>query len=370
MNYSNSIKNFGGGATLGLVRGQEARKARWQVSIGERSSLNTEYLSCIRKLTIILSPWERVRERVDLGGLEDKRSGRQADIGGCSQRKNKFLPLSGKVRMGFNPLISEGESNSPKRTYRLNVLTSPKCAFTLAEVLITLGIIGVVAALSMPTLINKYREKVVVTKLENAYSQISQAYLKALEPYGGDARNTNCIRSFCFMSLLEKELPVLSHEFVGTQEFGCIDKQPCYSSSANSTYRMELSNGFLIYYDFNTPVNNCTYRYANWDGVDDIYRTICVDEFWVDINGYAKPNAFGHDIFAFYLLADRILPYGGPNEPYYRFQNMCRIDKDFDNWDGGYNGNFCTAWVLYNKNMDYLHCSDLRWDGKKTCSGK
>ncbi len=29
------------------------------------------------------------------------------------------------------------------------------------------------------------------------------------------------------------------------------------------------------------------------------------------------------------------------------------------------NGYGCTAWVIYNENMDYLHCNDLNWDGKK-----
>lgn len=41
-----------------------------------------------------------------------------------------------------------------------------KYAFTLAEVLITLGIIGVVAAMTLPTVVNKYREKETVTKLK------------------------------------------------------------------------------------------------------------------------------------------------------------------------------------------------------------
>lgn len=42
-----------------------------------------------------------------------------------------------------------------------------KAAFTLAEVLITLGIIGVVAAMTMPSLIQNYQEKATVTKLKN-----------------------------------------------------------------------------------------------------------------------------------------------------------------------------------------------------------
>lgn len=50
--------------------------------------------------------------------------------------------------------------------------------FTLAEVLVTLGIIGVVAALTMPTLIDNHRKVVTETRLEKFYSLMSQAVLK------------------------------------------------------------------------------------------------------------------------------------------------------------------------------------------------
>ena len=48
-----------------------------------------------------------------------------------------------------------------------------KKAFTLAEVLITLGIIGVVAATAIPAIVAKYRKKVIETKLQVAYSVIN-----------------------------------------------------------------------------------------------------------------------------------------------------------------------------------------------------
>jgi prepilin-type N-terminal cleavage/methylation domain-containing protein len=48
--------------------------------------------------------------------------------------------------------------------------------FTLAEVLITLGIIGVVAALTMPALISNHRKNVTLTKLKKVYSVMNQAY--------------------------------------------------------------------------------------------------------------------------------------------------------------------------------------------------
>lgn len=48
-------------------------------------------------------------------------------------------------------------------------------AFTLAEVLITLGIIGIVAALTMPMLLSNYRKQVVETRLAKFYSAMNQA---------------------------------------------------------------------------------------------------------------------------------------------------------------------------------------------------
>ena len=57
-------------------------------------------------------------------------------------------------------------------------------AFTLAEVLITLGIIGVVAALTIPTLVANHRKTVVETRLAKFYSTINQAILMAENDYG------------------------------------------------------------------------------------------------------------------------------------------------------------------------------------------
>ena len=80
------------------------------------------------------------------------------------------------------------ESKAGKQTNAIHVVLNliQKCnikrpctpvhrAFTLAEVLITLGIIGVVAAMTIPTLINDYEKKETVTALQKMYSTINQA---------------------------------------------------------------------------------------------------------------------------------------------------------------------------------------------------
>lgn len=56
--------------------------------------------------------------------------------------------------------------------------------FTLAEVLITLGIIGIVSAMTLPALINKYKVKIVETRLAETYSMVFQALKRAEVDYG------------------------------------------------------------------------------------------------------------------------------------------------------------------------------------------
>lgn len=61
-----------------------------------------------------------------------------------------------------------------------------KKAFTLAEVLITLGIIGVVAAITIPGLITKYQKLATVVKLKKVYSQLNQVMLSINDDPGLD----------------------------------------------------------------------------------------------------------------------------------------------------------------------------------------
>lgn len=67
-----------------------------------------------------------------------------------------------------------------------------KFAFTLAEVLITLGIIGVVAAMTIPVLMQKYQKNIVETRLEAFYSTINQA-IKLSEIDNGDKKTWDAI---------------------------------------------------------------------------------------------------------------------------------------------------------------------------------
>ena len=91
--------------------------------------------------------------------------------------------------------------------------------------------------------------------------------------------------------------------------------------------------------------------------------TLSCGDFAVDINGFTGPNTNGKDIFYFYINSDGIVPIGKHDDRARPFENYCNMDADNE-----YNGYGCSAWVIYNKNTDYLHCNDLSWDGKHKCS--
>ncbi len=65
---------------------------------------------------------------------------------------------------------------------------SKKIAFTLAEVLITLGIIGFVAALTMPTLIQNYKKNVLSTRIRKFASTFQQAVRMAEAEHGDSSQ--------------------------------------------------------------------------------------------------------------------------------------------------------------------------------------
>ena len=92
-----------------------------------------------------------------------------------SKKINAFTLAGGR-----SPLLNgdEGAQGSPSLA---------KVAFTLAEVLITLGVIGVVAAVTLPTLIQNYKKHVVETRLAKFYTTINQA-IQMSETVNGDKK--------------------------------------------------------------------------------------------------------------------------------------------------------------------------------------
>ena len=96
--------------------------------------------------------------------------------------ENRALQFCGGVntssRATFEPKIIPTLQPSKPLTFRKAL------AFTLAEVLVVLGIIGVVSALTLPNLNQNTSEKEKVVKLKKVYSELNDAVGRAVVEYG------------------------------------------------------------------------------------------------------------------------------------------------------------------------------------------
>ena len=232
-------------------------------------------------------------------------------------------------------------------------------AFTLAEVLITLGIIGVVAALTIPSLVANHQEKATVSQLKKAYSTMSNALVLAMNEHGtvdqwgltASGAGSDITGAANFYEKISPYLVVLND---CKNKGGCFydgyyntlgTKKEQFAGTASNFYTFTLTDGTAIAI-WTTQSSTCT----------NDASAICAVLF-VDINGKKKPNTTGRDGFWFRVRNNRIVPYGTTDE---EFQSCAYID-------GTYPSRTCTAWVLYNENLDYMHCKGLSWDGKKKC---
>lgn len=241
-----------------------------------------------------------------------------------------------------------------------------KNGFTLAEVLITLGIVGVVAAMTLPTIITDYRDKAASAKMKKLYSLLSSAYMYAYNEYGdptqwgfGNVSNN--------ASTADYQNSKLMYEYFGKNlkiYKDCNKGSGCFASG---------------YYKFTNKsnwdmLNTSTHRYKviTNDGVSMAFHwysgscssvegslKIC-GMIFVDIDG---PNSgqsmFGYDLFRFFLTKDGIIPDGAPKH--------VGGNKAFSQTECPTKGPQCAYWLIEYGNRDYLRCSGLAWSGKTKC---
>ena len=73
----------------------------------------------------------------------------------------------------------------------------------------------------------------------------------------------------------------------------------------------------------------------------------------------------GRDVFYFKLYHKKGIVPDGAHSTTNSFEQKC--NRKSTSVKATENGRACTAWVIYNENMDYLHCDDLSWNGKHKC---
>ena len=227
------------------------------------------------------------------------------------------------------------------------MINSSKNGFTLAETLITLGIIGVVAAMTIPTLMSAYREKVIVNQLKRTYSVLSQAYKLSVAENGGIegwdiGPQENSMESALKLYLMFKPYMKISED--------CGEKAGCFS---NNQYK--ALDGKTIWAwnpDIHSKYARCRLiegsSLAFWSNGKCDDNGIC-GALLVDINGSNMPNQAGVDFFRFHITTNGIVPLS-PNNALAKYgRHLCKY-KDKSNL----NGASCTKWVLEKGNLDYL----------------
>ena len=199
-------------------------------------------------------------------------------------------------------------------------------AFTLAEVLITLGIIGVVAAMTMPSLIQNYKRQQATARIKKFVSVINQALISA-----------------------ENDL--------GPREDWVIEGDA--STEGNSDYAYNFLNTYIKPYIKSDDIekrrlfgmNMATLRFVDGSQMS-VKVGACYDIFY-DINGEKGPNEKGRDIFVFILCKN-----GGGNynsnqvRGFYcapTGQQFPTHEQLIDNCKDRNRGSYCTILLEYTK---------------------
>ena len=226
-------------------------------------------------------------------------------------------------------------------------------AFTLAEVLITLGIIGVVAALTIPSLVQKYKEQATVTRVKKFYSAFSQAYTMAINENG----------TIDTWGLEDSEIDVDEDGNSGYSDSSLEQYEKFFNIIGKYLQKVEyepirntrgkgfvMSDGTQIIAIWLQP-SRCT---GNGINHSDTY---CGDFYIKTDNKPARKDdgTFNSNVFVFNINPYRIFPRGTDNT---EFKDKCLSGTDMSR---------CTGWLILNENMDYLHCKDLDINTKTKC---
>lgn len=230
-------------------------------------------------------------------------------------------------------------------------------AFTLAEVLITLGIIGIVAALTIPLLIQHQQEVATVSQLKKTYSMLLQSMLLAVKDNGTvdqwGATTDDGVGSKIMLDTLANYLRV-------TKNCGYLGG--CFSNTVS--YRTLSGGSPQVNYQNLNGANSATLQLSDGSLVMLDYATSSTANIVVDVNGNKRPNQYGVDAFVFTLYPNTIYPVGTIGHTNFTFPNQCSTSVTSMDYGNGFP---CTAWVLLENNMDYLHCNNLSWNGPTSC---
>lgn len=254
-----------------------------------------------------------------------------------------------------------------------------KLAFTLAEVLLVVAIIGVVSVLTVNNALKSTKTAEKITQLKKTYDILNAAVMAGMNDvgtpykwgYAGSGTTDNDLNRSTIEKVLVPHLKL--QEDCGTAS-GCWTstiKPSVYESSTtidSSTkfYKGILANGASFAMKFGTLKGN-DYTYGDNDFGEMFDNSTAV--IFVDVNGPDKgAGKLGDDVFAF-LFDSLKVPAG--LEPMGNYATLSEKSSGDDYAVCPYHGEYCTAWAFYKGNQDYFVCPNtLSWTDpeKSHCS--
>lgn len=226
----------------------------------------------------------------------------------------------------------------------------------MAEVLITLGVIGVIAALTIPNLARKWEERAIISKYKKMYATLANAYNRAIFEYG-DPANWGLDDREEFLKRLEPYLNVTERCYYKS---GCTSKGKHVSLSGelmwdnlygtNTLPKVRFGNGFSIIMN-GKPHLNCTYNYVTPNGTILPIKNVCAQAYAIITNTKSAnyKNYYGKDFFSFTFTRQGVYPPG-----YDLSDNRVKSSCAKGNHGIG-NGDTCGTWILRYDNMDYFY---------------
>ena len=160
-----------------------------------------------------------------------------------------------------------------------------KTAFTLAEVLVTLGIIGVVSAMTVPSLMQNYQRQSYVTQLHKVYNELSQALVR----YQNDKNAVNL--SEAGMTTVAAAQNFIKDYMKVVSECPAVEA-PCFADSYKTMAGAAVTDSYFTF-------TYKSYVLASGAAVRPAYSKVNdkIVHFCIDINGQKGPNIVGRDLF-------------------------------------------------------------------------
>lgn len=212
-------------------------------------------------------------------------------------------------------------------------------AFTMAEILMVLGIIGVVAAVTIPNLKDSADEQVYVAKAGKVYSEMETAFSRASMKYGNINDWSGMADNAIGTAVGSKMAKYLEGSICGVgANAKCWTNNYTTNSTVNAAYKITLKDGASVVFFNNLTVAN----FANH-----------VLSILVDLDGAGKgADTLGIDQFYMYLT-DTKMSDGS---------DAVNVTEQPSPTSSDYLG-----WVLKYGNEDYMKCADnLKWYSENT----